>query len=306
MKKSIILLYSMFLTTILVSCMVKVYEIVIDLDNDTDNIVYEVENNKYLSKLDIPFKDNYKFIGQYEKESDHKFDFTASIIKDLVLITKFRQRTNLENIRYAYNYHLEATNFRVESLDGATAKDSLATQEGKSYKDRVNDNIEIFNASYSLFANKGMLITGTLLNLNVEVGSSNDKFRLSNLNSLGYMSNDEIIDKYGTGINTLNYNLNDDIIINNEVTLISDNTYTIQLDLIKSVTNYAKNITIMNPKTIKPNTLSFKDIKLTITLDDLGRFKNIVYLEKYYMELDIFLVGKQNIELNLTENYIYR
>lgn len=219
--------------------------------------------------------------------------------KDLVTKVNY-----LDDILTAYKYHTNCNSFKVTGT--GVIKSSLVTQELKVIKEKNNNELYYYNASYGealrFKISSYVEATGTNDNLTLTKGDTKENLEKNNEKSNVVISHNEFSTLYGVGINDLNYILNEDTVIS--ITKEED-LYVLKVDLDKSTINYRTHINQTNPYETKDEETIFSYIKLEILLDENNRFKEIRYYEKYTVKTKVLLWVTQDLTAEIIEYYSY-
>lgn len=192
------------------------------------------------------------------------------ITEDLIIEAKWEKiLSSKELIINAYNYHLSSTNFTVSGNGSVVAKalSMNVTQTLNVNKVRNDNEIILFSASYGkalgfMTVTQYIDVSGSINNLSLEVGDAeptkSDAKTLQKKANTGKIDNDvktnlDLSKKYASGINDLNYIMDEETIL--DVTKLDDKTYMVNFDLESTIVNYKTNIVMMNPKDSKMDTL---------------------------------------------------
>lgn len=296
------------------------HEVIFNYNNELENVSYTIIKYNTVTEPQTPVKEGYKFLGWYTVD-DNKYNFDTKIINSFTLNAKWEKiLTNEEKIAYAYNYHKNATKLNVTATGTATIPNVFmgVTINQSIYfeKNRDNDLINYYNSSYGSYkilfvsseVTKYMKYEGTINTIVMTTGKTNKNLEAISVGEMiNDLTNEQLSNNYGSGINDINYVLSEENILSATKLENKDNTYLVKIHLENSVNSYKDSIVFMNPEKSYKDSIVFTKIELTISLDENNHFKEIKISETYEIEVDAPIIGDttQTVNCEFTEKYSY-
>lgn len=310
MLKRILFINLLLLNLALSSCVSKKNQIFFDFNNGEPIVKIKVKNYNDILDLTIPFREGYTHDKWYV---DSKLEETLTEnhnLKDIsVLYLKWNKNNLYDKNSFldiyskALNNHKYSKDYEVSSK--GYAKAALANQEIFSMKKIKDDSLYLYNASYGVAKTFVLLEKNNGL-YNIKTGEPDKEFNISRVTKDENTTLENYLDKYGVSPYNLNYDINENTLLEIIDFKNADNKFYYKIKLRdESTTEYKKYILGIN--NLQSTNVRFENIVISFLITEDYFFEKIIYDEKYLIDIKITLVWlkDQVIENNIIEEYKY-